>query len=306
MRRVLVTGAAGFVGRRVVADLRGRGIEVVATARTAADGAIAIGTATPETEWQPWLAGCDGVIHLMARVHRGGRGSDADYLRDNSAITERLARDAAAGGVRRLVFVSTIKVNGETTGKGAAFSEADAPAPADAYARSKLAAEEALWRVAAETGIEVAVVRPPLVYGPGVGGNFRLLQRLVASGLPLPLGGVRNARSLVGLGNLSNLLITCLTHPAAVGEVWLAADGEALSLPALLAAIADAQGRIARLFALPPVVLELAVRLAGGQGLVDRLLGDLVVDTAKARRALGWVPPYGLAEELAGAGATGR
>lgn len=298
MRRVLVTGAAGFVGRRVVMDLRGRGIEVVAISRRAGIGLVATGTVTPETDWRPFLAGCDGVIHLLARVHRGGRGRDADYLADNSAISSRLARDAAAAGVQRLVFVSTIKVNGETTAPGAAFSESDLPAPADAYARSKLAAERELWRIAEATGLEVAIVRPPLVYGPGVGGNFRLLQRLVSSGLPLPFGGVDNRRSLVGLGNLSDFLATCLTHPAAAGQVWLVADAVPLPLSDLLRAIAHAVEQSPRLFALHPKVVEFGLRFAGGQGLVDRLLGDLVVDTTKAQRELGWVPPFSLEDEL--------
>jgi len=197
MRRALVTGAAGFVGRRVVADLRARGIEVVATARAPGPGLTAIGTVTPQTDWRPLLRGCDGVIHLLARVHRGGSGSDADYLADNRDVTERLAGDAVAAGVRRLVFVSSIKVNGETSTSGTAFRPEDLPAPADAYGRSKLAAEQVLHAVAAETGLETVVVRPPLVYGPGVRANFALLMRLVAMGLPLPACPCRSRGSII-------------------------------------------------------------------------------------------------------------
>lgn len=299
MRRVLVTGAAGFVGRRVVADLRARGIEVVATARTPGPGLTAIGSATPQTDWRPWLDGCDGLIHLLARVHRGGSGTDADYLADNRDITARLARDAAAAGVRRLVFVSSIKVNGETSRPGAPFCPDDAPAPADAYGRSKLAAEQALHAVAAETRLEIVVVRPPLVYGPGVRANFELLIRLVALGLPLPFARLDNRRSLVGLRNLSDFLLACLDHPNAAGETYLVADDPAVSLPALLRAIGLALGQPARLFGLDPGVLKALLRLAGGEGLVDRLANELVVDTSKAQAQLGWQPRFRLDEELA-------
>ena len=299
MRRALVTGAAGFVGRRVVADLRARGIEVVATARAPGPGLTAIGTVTPQTDWRPLLRGCDGVIHLLARVHRGGSGSDADYLADNRDVTERLAGDAVAAGVRRLVFVSSIKVNGETSTSGTAFRPEDLPAPADAYGRSKLAAEQVLHAVAAETGLETVVVRPPLVYGPGVRANFALLMRLVAMGLPLPFARLNNRRSLVGLGNLSDFLLTCLVHPDAAGETFLVADGEAPSLPELLEAIGRALGRPARLFPLDPGLLKALLRLAGGPGLVDRLAGDLVVDSSKAEQVLNWQPPYRLEQELA-------
>lgn len=299
MRRVLVTGAAGFAGRRVVADLRRRGVEVVATARAPGPGVTAIGTVTPHTDWGLLLEGCDGVIHLLARVHRRGMGADADYQADNCDITERLARDAAAAGVARLVFVSSIKVNGETTGPGAAFQPDDKPAPADAYARSKLAAERALQAVAAATGLEIVVVRPPLVYGPGVGANFAFLMRLVASGLPLPFARLANRRSLVGLGNLSDFLVTCLMHPNAAGETFLVADGEAISLPELLSAIGRALGRPARLFGIDPDLLRVLLKLAGGDGLVDRLAGDLVVDSSKALEVLGWQAPRRLDQELA-------
>jgi nucleoside-diphosphate-sugar epimerase len=299
VRRVLVTGAAGFVGRRVVTDLRAAGVDVVATARLPGPGLTAIGTVTSSTDWQPLLAGCDGVIHLLARVHRGGRGSDADYLADNRDITERLARDAAAAGVRRLVFVSSIKVNGETSAPGAPFRPDDPPAPADAYGRSKLAAEQALQAVSEETGLEVAVVRPPLVYGPGVRANFALLIRLVALGLPLPFAGLGNRRSLVGLGNLADLLRVCLDQPAAAGETFLVADGPPLTLAELLGAIGRALRRPVRLFGTSPRLLALALRLAGGPGLADRLAGELVVDDSKTRMLLGWQPPHRLDEELA-------
>jgi nucleoside-diphosphate-sugar epimerase len=306
MRRVLVTGAAGFIGRRVVADLNAQGLDVVATARSAAPGLTAIGTVTPETDWRPLLAGCDGVIHLLARVHRGGAGTDADYLSDNCAITERLARDAAVSRVRRLVFVSSIKVNGETSAPGAPFHHDDDPAPADAYGRSKLAAERALRALAGETGLEIVVVRPPLVYGPGVGANFALLMRLVAMGLPLPFAQVANRRSLVGLGNLSDFLLACLMHPKAAGETFLVADGEPISLPRLLVAIGEALGRPARLFGIDPHLLGVLLRLAGGAGLADRLTGDLVVETTRAQQVLGWRPPYGLEAGLSEAVAASR
>ena len=228
-----------------------------------------------------------------------GTGTDADYLADNRDVTERLARDAAAVGVRRLVFVSSIKVNGETSDPRAAFRPDDVPAPADAYGRSKLAAEQVLAQVAAETGLEIVVVRPPLVYGPGVRANFDLLIRLVALGLPLPFARLTNRRSLVGLGNLSDFLLTCLDHPNAGGETFLVSDGEAPTLPELLEAIGRALHRPARLCGLDPGLLKALLRLAGGSGLVDRLAGDLVVDATKAQALLDWRPPCRPEQELA-------
>ena len=299
MQRVLVTGAAGFVGRRVVADLRARAVEVVATSRAPGPGLTAIGTVSSQNDWRPLLEGCDGVVHLLARVHRGGSGSDADYLADNRDITGRLARDAAAAGVRRLVFVSSIKVHGDTSAPGTAFRPEDLPAPADAYGRSKLAAERALGAVAAETGLETVVVRPPLVYGPGARANFEQLIRLVALGLPLPFARLANRRSLVGLGNLSDFLVTCLDHPKAAGETLLVSDGVPLPLPDLLRAIGRALGRPARLFGLDPGLVRALLRLAGGPGLADRVAGDLVVDGTKAHVLLGWQPPFTLEQELA-------
>jgi nucleoside-diphosphate-sugar epimerase len=222
----------------------------------------------------------------------------AEFRRVNAAGTRRLAESAAQAGVRRFVYVSSIKVNGERTGNRP-FTEADPPGPEDAYAQSKYEAEMALREIAARTGMEVVIVRPPLVYGPGVKGNFRTLLRVVRMGLPLPLASCDNRRSLVGLSNLADLLALCVTHPAAAGETFLAADGEDLSTPELLRRTGRALGRPARLFPVPPALLRAGARMFGRAGAGERLCGSLQVDISRARRILGWNPPSTVDEELA-------
>lgn len=253
------------------------------------------------TDWSVALAGVTEVIHLAARVHvmrESAVDPYAEFYRTNVAGTERLARQAAEAGVRRLVYVSSIKVNGERTA-GQPFRPEDKPQPEDAYAQSKLEAELVLKDISRNTGIEVVVVRPPLVYGPGVKGNFLSLLRVVQRGLPLPLASCDNRRSLVGLSNLVDLLTICTTHPAAAGQVFLAADGEDLSTPELLRRVARALGRNARLLPFPPVLLRLAARIAGRTGVYERLCGSLQVDTGKTHELLGWTPPHSVDEELA-------
>lgn len=260
-----------------------------------------VGDIGPATDWTTVLNGVDCVVHLAARAHVMDDSAPeplAAYREVNVAGTRRLAEQAAAAGVRRLVMVSSIKVNGERTAPGAPFLFSDPPAPEDAYGLSKWEAEQALWLVAAETGLEVVVVRPPLVYGPGARGNFQRLLRWVARGLPLPLGAVENRRSLVALDNLVDLLRVCIDHPAATGQTFLVSDGEDLSTPELIRRLAAAMGRKPRLLPVPPALLRLGGWLLGRSGEVARLLGSLQVDIAHTREILGWTPPISVQEGL--------
>lgn len=247
------------------------------------------------------LDGCDVVVHLAARVHvMRERAADplAEFRRVNVEATERLARSAAAAGARRFVFVSSVKVNGEETAAGEAFCADDAPAPEDAYGASKHEAEEALHRVGVETGLEMVVIRPPLVYGPGVKGNFRTMLDWLRRGLPLPLASLDNRRSFVGVGNLCDLILCCLSHPDAANETFLVSDGQDLSTPELLRMAGKAMGLPARLWPCPPSLLKGAAALVGKPGIAQRLCSNLQVDISKTREVLGWHPPFSVEEEL--------
>lgn len=298
---VAVTGASGFVGTALCCELHARGFAVRGTVRSlhssfSASGAepVAVGNLDSTTDWSSALAGLDCVIHCAARahvMHETEADALAAYRSVNVDGSRRLAEQAAAARVRRLVYLSSIKVNGEQTALGAPFLFSDVPAPEDPYGISKWEAEQALWDVATKTGLEVVVVRPPLVYGPGVKGNFLRLLRWVARGVPLPLGAVHNQRSLVGLDNLVDLLIRCVDHPAAAGQTFLVSDGEDLSTPELIRQLADAMNKSPRLIPVPLPLLRLAGRMTGKAAEVDRLVGSLQIDSSFARETLGWTPP---------------
>lgn len=311
-QRVLITGATGFVGTRLGADLVSRGREVVRVSREPRDGFVGLGDFSGETDWRKALSGCEAVVHLMARVHRAGDDPATArplYRRDNVDVTLRLARQAAEHGVRRLVFLSTVKVNGESTALGQAFSEADVPAPADPYGVSKAEAEAGLRQLSAETGLEVTIIRPPLVYGAGAKGNLRTLMRWVERGVPLPLGAVHNQRSMVGLGNLSDAIIAAIDHPAAANRTFMVSDGEDLSTSELLRRLARLMGKPPRLLPVPQGVMEGALRVLGRRDLATRLLGDLRVESGLIRQELGWAPRFSVEEglgEMVGDGAAGR
>lgn len=305
-RRILVTGSTGFVGRRLCSALREQGLDVrEAVRRSPAVNAgldvVAVGAIDGQTDWRRAVEETGSVIHLAGRAHVM-REDEADplavYRRVNVAGTVRLARQAAAAGVRRFVFVSSVKVNGEAT-TGRPFTEADVPAPLDAYGVSKHEAEEELKDIGRESGMEIVVVRPTLVYGPDVKGNFLSLLHWLRRGLPLPLARCDNRRSFTGLTNLVDLLIQCVLHPAAANETFLAADGEDLSTPELLRRMARALGRKARLLPFPPAMLRVAAGVVGRPGVYERLCGSLRVDASKARELLGWRPPLTVDEELA-------
>ena len=304
--RWLVTGATGFVGTALCAELLARGFAVRAAVRSEDSpienrGMAVVGAIDGETDWNEALRDVDVVIHLAARVHvMSDKAADplSEFLAVNLHGTANLARQAARAGVKRFVYVSSIKVNGEqTTGTGA-FSEADQADPQDPYAASKWEAEQALHRIAAETGLEVVVVRPPLVYGAGVKGNFVAMLDVLARGIPLPLASVHNLRSLIYVGNLVDALIACALHSGAAGQTYVVCDGEDISTPDLLRRLGEAMGHPARLFPCPPAALKTVGRLTGRSGQIERLLGALRVDGGKIRRDLSWTPPYALQQGL--------
>ena len=268
------------------------------------DGAetVAIGSLSSDTDWTVALKNVEQVVHLAARVHvMNDKSPDplAEFRRVNVEGTVNLARQAAAAGVRRFVFLSSIKVNGEFTVAGQSFTADDVPAPQDAYGISKHEAEQLLRQIAEETGMEVVIIRSPLVYGPGVKANFAAMMRWLARGLPLPLSAVsQNRRSLVALDNLVDLIVTCLDHPSAANQTFLASDGEDLSTADLLQRMGSAMGRAARLFYVPTVFLKLAAHLVNKPGIYQRLCGSLQLDITKTRQVLGWVPPVSVNEGL--------
>ncbi len=303
----LVTGATGFVGRFLLGALEQQGYGVRAAYRRApaapVAGSVVVGELGPDTAWEEALAGVDVVVHLAGLAHLppgAARTQTEQFERINTRATLTLARACGDAGVRRLVFISSVKVNGERT-HGAAFTEADIPNPSDAYARSKWAAEQGLAQVAAQTGLEVTVVRPPLVYGAGVKANFLQLMRWVDRGIPLPVASIHNQRSLIGIENLADALLRCAIHPAAAGETFLVSDGDDVSTPQLVQRLAKALGRQPRLFACPESLLRWAGRLSGRGAGVDRLLDSLQADTGKIQRMLGWRAPVTMEEGLAAA-----
>lgn len=311
MALVAVTGPDGFVGRRVCEALVRRGhdvrplvrdddrAEVFASYGVPASAPVITGDIDGTTDWTAALAGVDAVIHLAARVHVMDDRSDDPleaYRAVNTRGTARLAESAVAASVRRFVFVSTVKVNGESTTGRAPYRGDDEPAPMDPYGLSKLEAERELATIAADTGLEVTVIRPPLVHGPGVGGNLVNLLGLVARGVPLPLGSVRNSRSLVGVANLADALAVCVDHPAASGRTMTIADGEGVSTAELVRWIADGLGVAPRLIPVPSSLLRLGLSLIGKRGVHDRIAGDLEVDAATIRDTLEWSPPVDFRE----------
>lgn len=298
--KVLVTGANGFVGRALCPRLVELGYEVVPVVRRQSNIADEV-IVHDATSWKFALKGCDSVIHLAARAHVM-QDQERDPLQafraNNLETTIELAKRAAEAGVHRFIFMSTIKVNGEETALGSSFRPADPVDPKDPYAISKREAEQALWQIAAETGMEVVVLRPPLVYGPGVKGNFLRLMQAIDKRRPLPLGGIQNQRSLIYLGNLVDVIRLCLTHPNAAGKAFLVSDGDDVSTPELVRRIAAALGRRPFLLPVPVSWMRWAGRVLGKQAAVDRLLGSLCVDIAPLREELGWTPPYTLQEGL--------
>lgn len=303
-RRILVTGAGGFVGRALTAALDDAGLDWTAATRQPSpalgDRQIVVGNIGAKTDWRAALQGIDCVVHLAARTHvLDERSSDplTAYRSINLFGTTTLARQAAAAGVRRLVFLSSIKVNGEAT-TARPYTEDDTPRPEDAYGISKLEAEDALRRIGTDSGLETVVLRPPLVYGPGVKGNFLRLLRLIERGIPLPLASVNNRRSLIGVANLADAIVSCINAPAAAGKTYLVSDGEDISTPTLITKIAGAMGRTPHLLPCPVTLLNFGATLLGKHAAAMRLTGSLQVDSSRIRRDLGWQPRYSLDQGL--------
>lgn len=293
-RTVLVTGATGFLGRAVVEHLVAQGRPVrAAVRRNAGPGAVAVGDLSADTDWSAALAGVDTVVHCAARAHVLKETSDnplGQFRATNTEATVALAQQAAAAGMRRFVFISSIGVNGSET-HGAPFRHDDAPHPHSPYAVSKYEAELGLHAIAHETGLEVVIIRPPLITGPDPKGNLATLNRVIAKGLPLPFGLVtKNRRDLVSLGTLCSLIDTVIDHPAAAGQTFLVSDGAPISTRVLLERMAAAQGRSLTLLSVPPALLAMPLRLLGKGAMASQLFGDLEVDTTHTRQTLGWAP----------------
>jgi nucleoside-diphosphate-sugar epimerase len=300
--RLLITGASGFVGRVLCSQLRSSERLLTCTSRVQqSSNFVVIDEVSGGTNWSVALRECQYVIHLAARVHvMNDTATDplAEFRATNVDGTLNLARQAAAAEVRRFVYVSSIGVNGMETPMSKAFSEADIPKPHNAYSLSKWEAEEGLARIADDTGMEVVIVRPPLVYGHGAPGNFGSLMRAVQRGIPLPLGAVHNLRSLVALDNLVDFIMVCIDHPKAANQTFMVSDGEDISTTQLIQRLAQAAGVPSRLIPVPVWALQAGARLLGKGDAVQRLCGNLQVDISKTRNLLGWVPPVSVDEGL--------
>jgi len=305
---VLVTGGTGFIGHALCRALAesGNAPRVALRHQTpAARGStclsVAVGEINGSTEWTNALRNINCVIHLAARTHvlrETVSDTLSAYRRVNVDGTRRLAEQAAAAGVRRLVFLSSVKVNAERT-TDHPCTERDIPRPEDAYGMTKWEAEQALRQIEQATGLEVVILRPPLVYGPGVKGNFLRLMKLVARGLPVPFASVRNQRSMIYIGDLVDAILACVRAPAAAGQTYLVSDGTDISTPELVSSIGRAMGVSPRLFPFPPSLLMAAATIIGKRNEARRLLGSLQVDSSRIRRELEWQPPYTMEQGLA-------
>ncbi|MDZ4099880.1 MAG: SDR family oxidoreductase [Methylophilaceae bacterium] len=300
LNKILITGANGFVGSVLNKVLAQRQFYVVPTQRSAVvvglleSSAMAVGDINETTDWANVLKGVDVVIHLAARVHvmhEKAANPLTAFQEVNLHGTINLARQAATSGVKRFVYVSSIKVNGEYT-DAKPFTELDDPSPQDPYGISKWQAEQGLHAIGRETGMEIVIIRPPLVYGPGVKANFYNLLNIVSKALPLPLGSIKNSRSMIYVENLVDALILASTHPKAAGQTYLVSDGVDVSTPKLISMIAAAMKKPNRVFAFPVSLMRLAAKCIGKSLVIDRLSQSLVVDSSKIRNELGWRPPY--------------
>ena len=304
--RVCLTGATGFLGKRLAHVLTSdSAIDLTTTARVPLRlenaTTVEIAEIYGQTDWSIAIQNQDVVIHTAARVHiMKDSVSDplSEYRKVNVDGTLNLARQSATAGVKRFIFISSIKVNGEQIAPGLPFQPKDEAKPIDPYGLSKWEAEQGLQQIAKETGMEVVTIRPPLVYGLGVKGNFANLIKLVRKGLPLPLGAIHNRRSMIALDNLVDLIITCIEHPNAANQVFLASDGQDLSTTELLQGLAQAMGKPSRLLPIPGALLSLAASVLGKKSIADRLLGSLQVDISKTQDLLNWTPPISVDEGL--------
>ena len=308
MKKVLVTGANGFIGQVLCTGLCADGWRVRGVVRSIQKASDLLKKISPvivksigsDTDWRKALTGIDTVVHLAARVHvlkDAAADTLAAFRETNLKGTARLAGMAAQSGVRRFIYMSSVKACGEN--RGLPYSEDDQPEPQDPYGISKWEAEQALHEISEKTGMEVVVIRPPLVYGPGIKANFLSLFKIIERGIPLPLAGVENRRSLIYLENLVDAVLKCILHPKASGKTYFVSDGVDLSTPELIRKIAAAIGRPARLFYSPSFLLKAAGRLSGKSWQIDRLTGSLTVDSGKIQRELGWKANYTIDQGIA-------
>ena len=304
--KILVTGANGFVGSQLSETLAKSGHEVRNTARSLASNSSTtreLITCNLESadNLDHLTKGCDAIVHLAGRAHvmpDNPATSESLYVSANVDVTRKLAQSAARTGVKRMILMSSVKVNGESTTINSPFTAQDIPNPQDPYGRSKTQAEQALWEVTAMSGLEGVVIRPPLVYGPGVRANFASLIGIVNRGIPLPLGSIQNKRSFVSLDNLVDLISTTVQSPNAAGNTFLVSDGHDLSTPELVRSIASALDQSPKLFPFPSALLKLAATATGKRSAYDRLCGSLTVDIALTKQKLSWTPPFTVQDSM--------
>lgn len=303
MGKILVTGASGFIGEALCATLQRNDINFTPVFRRSVEQypqSIIFEDMHQFTDWRVALKGVDSIVHLAARVHvMHDQSSDplAEFRAVNVEATLNLARQAVLCGVKRFVFVSSVKVNGEETTDNP-YTAFDMPAPIDPYGISKMEAEHALRALSEASGLEVVIVRPPLVYGPGVRANFLRMMKAVKVGVPLPLGAIHNRRSMVALDNLVDLLIVCSQHPAASGQTIMVSDDNDVSTSELLRMLASAMGRRSRLLPFPAGLIESAAALFGKSAVASRLLSSLQVDIRYTKFILGWKPVVSMQEAV--------
>lgn len=299
----MVTGATGFIGSALCAKLADLGFPLIRAVQRgcASDGVVVVGGINGSTDWSEALQGVDTVIHCAARVHimrDAHENSLQEFRKVNAEGSLNLGQQAAKAGVRRFIYLSSVKVNGEETSPGQRFTTDQAPAPIDPYAISKREAEDALREISQSSGMEVVIIRPPLVYGPGVKGNFQTMMHWLAKGFPLPFASIKNMRSLVALDNLIDLIITCIHHPAAVNQTFLVSDDEDLSTPELLKKVALALDKTVWLMPFPVWMLNMGARLLGRHSDMRKICESLQVDITKTRALLGWEPPIKMNQAL--------
>ncbi|MDA7719770.1 NAD-dependent epimerase/dehydratase family protein [Alphaproteobacteria bacterium] len=308
--KVLVTGNSGFVGFAIARALEAFHVDLILPVRSRVDSISnlrcgsqfrVIGDINETTNWSSCLEGVDAVVHC-AGVSGAGQRANPEKLWALQSVnvdgTLRLARQAAAAGVRRFIFLSSIKVNGESTRPNIPFRPEDAAMPSDAYGMSKFEAEKGLTKICCESGMDFVIIRPPMVYGPNVKGNFAMLMKLVEYGVPLPLSNIRNQRSYIAIDNLVSLVIASISHPKAANQIFLASDDYDLSTVELLQALSKAMGKSCRLFSCPPQVLAATAKCFGKTGLAEKILGSLQVDILRTKHLLGWRPIVSLEEGL--------
>jgi nucleoside-diphosphate-sugar epimerase len=307
MKRVLVTGASGFVGSRLLAYLGAAGHQPIAALRGSSDCSslvtpyVRVGDLLPDTDWTRALENVDVVVHAAARVHiMNDKVEDPlqEFRQVNVHGTLNCARQAAEAGVKRFIFISSIKVNGEETELGNPYTEDHVPAPVDPYGISKMEAEAGLLALATDSKMDITIIRPVLVYGPDVKANFRSMMNWLNKSVPLPLGAIYNKRSMVALDNLVDLIVTCIDHRAAANQVFLVSDGEDLSTTELLQRTASALGKPGFFLPVPSSLLSTVASLIGKAEIAQRLCGSLQVDISKTKRLLNWAPPISVDEAL--------